>query len=224
MIKVLFAEDDINLCEIVTDYFTEKSGGDIQIICANNGEECDTLLYENIFNIVMLDVMLPDTMGFDICKNIRRGSDIPIIFITARHSEEDILYGYSLGCDDYISKPFSLAQLYAKVRALIKRSKGIVKESIITIGDISLDPYRCRAYSSGKEIYLAPKEYAILKLLIENRGGTVSRETLLTKVWGYDYAGNERVVDDHIRKLRGALGTSGRQIKTVFKHGYRLID
>ena len=224
MIKILFAEDDINLCEIVTDYFTEKSGGDMQVICADSGETCDTLLYENIFDIVMLDVMLPDTMGFDICRSIRKESDIPIIFITARHSEEDILYGYSLGCDDYISKPFSLAQLYAKVRALIKRSKGIVNEGIMTIGDISLDPYRCRAYSREKEIYLAPKEYAILKLLMECRGGTVSRETLLIKIWGYDHAGNERVVDDHIRKLRRALGASGKQIKTVFEHGYRLTD
>lgn len=224
MIKILLVEDDMNLCEIISDYFTEKSDGNIHIVCAENGDICDCLLYENTFDLIMLDVMLPDTEGFTICRNIRENSDVPIIFITARHTEADILFGYSLGCDDYISKPFSLAQLFAKVQALIKRSKGIVKENFTELGGISLDAYRCKVYSDKKEVYLAPKEYAILKLLMDNHDKIVSRETILIKIWGYDYAGNDRAVDDHIRKLRKSLGASGRQIKTVFKRGYKITE
>ncbi len=222
MYKILLVEDDLNLCEIITDYFIEKSEGTIKITGAQNGARAQELLYEESFDIVFLDVMLPDTEGFAVCKSIRAESDVPIIFITARHSEEDVLYGYSLGCDDYISKPFSLARLFAKAEALIRRSKGMIRENVMSAGEISLNPYRCRAYAGSSEISLAPKEYALLKLLLENKNRAVSRETLLIKIWGYDYGGSERVVDDHIRKLRAALGKAGKQIKTVIKHGYKL--
>jgi DNA-binding response OmpR family regulator len=133
------------------------------------------------------------------------------------------LHGYSLGCDDYIVKPFSLAELYAKVKALIKRTKGMVrKDEIMTAGKISLNPYRYTVFVEDEEIILTPKEFTILKILMENRGQVVSREEFLIRVWGYDFEGSERVVDNQIKKLRKSLGNASKQIKTVFKRGYKL--
>lgn len=132
------------------------------------------------------------------------------------------MHGYHLGCDDYVTKPFSLAELYAKVTALIKRSKGTVRNEIMTVGSIKLNPYRCTVYVNESEVILAPMEFAILKILMENRGHLVSRESLIIRVWGYDFEGNDRVVDNHVRKLRKALGDAATQIKTVYKKGYKL--
>ena len=155
---------------------------------------------------------------------LRKTSDVPIIFITARHSEDDRLHGYHLGCDDYVTKPFSLAELFAKVTALLKRAKGMVRTEIMAAGSIRLDPYRFRVLVKEEEVVLAPKEFAVLKILMENAGQVVSRDTLLTRVWGYDFEGSDRVVDNHIKKLRKALGSAASQIKTVFKIGYKLEE
>ncbi len=222
--KVLLVEDDAQLIEIVSDYFTEKSGGTLQIDTATTGSEGRDKCLENDFDLVLLDVMLPEVDGFAICRELRKKSDVPIIFITARHEENDRLYGYHLGCDDYVAKPFSLAELYAKVTALIKRSKGTVRNEIMTAGSIKLNPYRCTVYVNESEVILAPMEFAILKILMENRGRLVSRESLIIRVWGYDFEGNDRVVDNHVRKLRKALGDASTQIKTVYKKGYKLEE
>lgn len=147
---------------------------------------------------------------------------MPIIFLTARHSENDRLRGYKLGCDDYITKPFSLAELFAKVMALLKRSKGLIRNEIMTVGRIKLDAYRYTVYVNDEEAILTPREFGILKILMENPGKAVSRESLIIRLWGYDFEGNDRVVDNHVKKLRQALGDAGRQIKTVFKIGYKL--
>lgn len=222
--KILLVEDDVELIEIISDYFEEKSQGIFNIDCAKTGDEGQQKCIENEYDLVLLDVMLPEVDGFTICRELRRNSDVPIIFITARQSEEDRLHGYSLGCDDYISKPFSLAELYAKVTALIKRTKGMVRNEIMTAGKIKLDPYRYTVFVNDEELILAPKEYAILKILMENAGKVVSRESLLIRVWGYEFDGNERVVDNHIKKLRKSLGDAAPQIKTVVKIGYRLEE
>jgi len=132
------------------------------------------------------------------------------------------LYGYHLGCDDYIAKPFSLAELYAKVTALLKRAKGMVRDEVMTVGCIKLDPYRCTVSVNDSEVILAPLEFSLLKILMENQGKAVSRESLLIRLWGYDFEGNDRVVDNHVKKLRKALGDGSVQIKTVFKIGYKL--
>lgn len=221
-LELLLVEDDGELIEIITDYFVEKSNGTINIDSIKTGGEGLEKCLEKEYDLVLLDVMLPDVNGFTICRELRKNSDVPIIFLTARHGEDDRLHGYNLGCDDYISKPFSLAELYAKVLALIKRSKGMVREEVIKIGRISLDPFRYTAYVDDEELALAPKEFAILKILAENPGLVISRESLLIRVWGYDFDGNERVVDNHIKKLRQSLGDVARQIKTVFKIGYKL--
>lgn len=220
--RFLLVEDDVEIKEIITDYFTEKSRGGFIIDSAETGDEGRQKCLENEYDLIFLDVMLPEIDGFTICREVRNKSDVPIIFITARHTEDDRLHGYSLGCDDYISKPFSLAELYAKVNALIKRSKGTVRNDAMIAGSIKLNPYRCTVFVNEEEIILAPIEFAILKILMENCGRVVTRENLIVKVWGYDFDGNDRVVDNHIKKLRKALGNASNQIKTIFKKGYKL--
>jgi DNA-binding response OmpR family regulator len=220
--KLLLVEDDAEIREIITDYFREKSDGTINIDTAETGDEGLDKYLEAEYDLVLLDVMLPEIDGFAICRELRKNSDVPIIFITARHQENDRLYGYHLGCDDYIAKPFSLAELYAKVMALLKRARGMVIDEVMTVGRIKLDPYRCTVFVNEAEVILAPLEFGLLKILMENQGKAVSRESLLLRLWGYDFDGNDRVVDNHVRKLRKALGNSAAQIKTVFKMGYKL--
>ena len=220
--KFLLVEDDAEIREIITDYFVEKSEGVFDIDCAETGNEGQQKCLENEYDLILLDVMLPEIDGFAICREVRKKSDVPIVFITARSNENDRLHGYNLGCDDYISKPFSLAEFYAKVTALIRRTKGTVRNDIMTVGSIKLNPYRCTVFVNEKEITLAPMEFAILKILMENCGRLVTRESLIIRVWGYDFEGNDRVVDNHVKKLRKALGDASTQIKTVFKRGYKL--
>ncbi len=222
--KVLLIEDDLDLQEIIADYFSDKSNETMTLICVANGNEA--LLYANdsTFDLVLLDVMLPDLDGFTICREFRRYSDVPIMFLTARQDETDRLHGYHLGCDDYVVKPFSNAELYAKVTALIRRAKGMVKEAILIAGHIKLDTYRCTACVDDADIMLAPKEFAILRLLMEKRGRVVSREALLDRIWGYDFDGNDRVVDNHVKKLRKVLGNAAGQVKTIVNNGYKLEE
>ncbi|MBR0599431.1 response regulator transcription factor [Sinanaerobacter chloroacetimidivorans] len=218
----LLVEDDAEIREIITDYFSEKSEGAYHIDIAGTGDEGWKKCMENEYDLVLLDIMLPEIDGFTICRELRKNSDVPIIFITARHGEDDRLHGYRLGCDDYISKPFSLAELYAKVTALLRRAKGTVRNEMMNVGRIHLDPYRYTVSVDDSAVILAPMEFAILKILMENRGRLVSRESLLIRIWGYDFEGNDRVVDNHVKKLRKSLGDASSQIKTVIKRGYKL--
>lgn len=221
--KILLAEDDEQICEIVTDYFASK-GEQFIIETANDGDKALDCICQNEYDLIMLDVMLPGTDGFSLCRHIRRSSSVPVLFLTARGREEDILYGYDIGCDDYIVKPFSLAQLYAKAGALLRRSKGMTVSKAMTCGNITLDPVTFTVTACGKEIELPPKEYEILKYLMEHKNWVTDRSTLLIKVWGYDYDGGDRIVDNHIKKLRKALGAAGPQIKTVISKGYKLTE
>ncbi|MGI5882770.1 MAG: response regulator transcription factor [Dethiobacteria bacterium] len=222
--KLLLVEDDAEIREIIIDYFMEKSNGVLAMDFAGTGIEGLEKYYEMKYDLLLLDVMLPGVDGFAICRELRKTSDIPIIFITAKHQENDRLYGYNIGCDDYVTKPFLLAELYAKVMALLKRAKGLVKNEFMVAGSIKLDPYRCTVYVRDAEVDLAPMEFAMLKMLMENRSRVVSRESFLLRLWGYDFEGNDRVVDNHVRKLRLALGDASAQIKTVFKKGYKLEE
>ena len=222
--KILLVEDDEELREIVTDYFTQKSGETIQIDSASTGVEGQDKCMEKDYDIVLLDIMLPGVDGLTICRELRKSSDVPIIFITARTNENDKILGYHLGCDDYIAKPFSLAELYAKVNALIKRSKGMIRNDLMSVGKIKLNPHQDMVLVNEEEVNLAPKEFMILKILMENVGKIVSRESLLIRIWGYDFEGNDRVVDNHIKKLRKSLGVASKQIKTIIKRGYKLEE
>lgn len=220
--KLLLVEDNSEIREIIIDYFTEKSDGDLTIDIASTGIEGQLKVMDYEYDLVLLDIMLPEVDGFTICRELRKTSDVPIIFLTAKQDERNLLHGYKLGCDDYVTKPFSLTELYAKSIALLKRSKGMVRKEMIIAGRIRLDPYRYRTYVGDDEVPLAPIEFAILKVLMENQGKVVSRDNLLVRIWGYDFDGNERVVDNHVKKLRQALGSASNQIKTVFKRGYKL--
>lgn len=221
---ILLVEDDAQIREIIEDYFSEKGAGTFILHMAKDGDEGMEKIYEKEYDLVILDIMLPGTDGFTICREIRQNSICPIIFLTARGREEDILYGYNLGCDDYVVKPFSLAELFAKVNAVIKRAKGMVGTTLLTCGKITLNSVTFEVSAGEQKIELPPKEYGILKYLMEQKGRVVERETLLTRLWGYDYEGNERVVDNHVKKLRKALGSAGGQIKTVITRGYKLEE
>lgn len=222
--NILLVEDDFQIREIINDYFSKKNIGEFTITMADNGEDGLFQIQSRDFDIVMLDVMLPEIDGFSLCRALRKRSDVPIIFITARGREDDILCGYELGCDDYIVKPFSLPELYAKVNALLRRSVGLMRTNILKCGNIKINPSEYLVTVDGTEISLAPKEYALLKYFMENQSVVISRETLLNTVWGYDYYGSDRVVDNHIKKLRKALGVYGKQIHTVISKGYVLKE
>lgn len=222
--QILLVEDDVQIREVITDYFTGQPEDEMQVICASDGEEGMEKIAEQQFDLVLLDIMLPKTNGFELCRLLRKNSIVPVIFLTARGQEEDKLYGYNQGCDDYMVKPFSLAELYAKVKALLKRAKGMVMYPVLSVGAVELNPSRHTVMVKDKPIKLAPKEYELLKYLMEHKHITAAREELLIHVWGYDYEGSDRVVDNHIKKLRKLLGPGGSQIKTVITKGYRMEE
>lgn len=222
--RILLVEDDAQIREAVEDYFTGREEDEIQMICAKDGIEGMEAAIEDQFDLAILDIMLPGMDGFALCRELRRASVVPIIFLTARGSEEDKLRGYLMGADDYMVKPFSLAVLYAKVKALIKREKGMVGSSVLQVGDILLDPARYSVTVDGGVVDITPKEYALLRYLMEHKGRVSDREELLAAIWGYDFEGTDRVVDNHIKKLRKLLGKCGTQIKTVRRAGYKIEE
>lgn len=222
--KILLVEDDIHISEVIHDYFVRAGGGKLQVVVKDNGTDgLDSFLTDS-FDLVLLDIMLPGMDGFSICREMRRHSMVPILFLMARDSEWDIMLGYDLGCDDYIVKPFSLATLYAKCKALIKRSKGADMSGELVCGSISMNPSKYVTKIAGAEIDLAPKEFALLKILLENKGKVITRERLLVDIWGYDYEGSDRCVDNHVRKLRASIGSAGKQIKTIIGKGYQMKE
>lgn len=218
--KILIAEDEPKLLTILCDYFQRR--GDIPFP-AKDGLEALKLAQNEVFDGVLLDIMMPGMDGRSVCRALRRSSDVPIIFLTALSDEDDKLLGYELGADDYVTKPFSLAVLNAKLTALINRSRGSIRsgDQLIT-GAIRVKLSSQTVFVDNMQITLTPKEYALLVCLIQNRNMVLSREQLLVKCWGYDYEGDSRAVDTHIRRLRDKLGTSSELIKTVYKTGYKL--
>ena len=216
-LRLLIVEDDALLAEAAADYFTGK-GWSVEE--AEDGIQALERLETQSYHLILLDVMVPGVNGFDVCRRIRKDCDVPVIFITARVMEEDMLNGYALGADDYVTKPFSLPVLYAKAMALTGRVQGI--NAFVELGGLKAD-IRSRSVQKGGEIIpLPPKEYEMLLFLMQNPGRVYSREQLLIRFWGYDFDGNERVVDNHIKKLRKAIGSCGCTIETVRKFGYRL--
>ena len=220
MYKIILIEDDMDIAELVKDFFDRRNESEVTI--ASDGLAGEEMLYEGQFDLVLLDVMMPGIDGYTVCKDIRSNSDIPIIFLTARGQLDDVLHGYSLGCDDYVQKPFSIEQLYAKSMALLKRSKGLIRDSFMECGKIKFNPVTLDVFVGEEKLDLPEKELMILRLLMENKNSNLSRETILLKVWGYDYEGNERVVDNRVKNLRKLLGEEGKNIRTVFKRGYQL--
>jgi DNA-binding response OmpR family regulator len=222
MYKIILIEDDRDIAEVVKDYYERRKESEVTI--ASDGRIGEAMLYEGQYDLVLLDVMMPGLDGYTVCSDIRANSDIPIIFLTARGQQDDVLRGYSLGCDDYVQKPYSIELLYAKSMALLKRSKGLMRDQFMECGHIRLNPVTLDVFVKEEKINLPQKELMILRLLMEYKNSNVSRETILVKVWGYDYEGSERVVDNRVKNLRKLLGFEGKNIKTVFKRGYQLQD
>lgn len=221
MNRILLIEDDREIRDMICRFFQMKKDN-IIVDTAENGEEGICKAFENQYDLLLLDVMMPRLDGFEVCREVRRYSDIPIMFITARTTQEDMLTGYSLGCDDYIIKPFPLPVLYEKVKALIKRSKGLVRSDLLSAGNITLNPNNGIVMCGDTEIVLKAKEYGILRVLLENKGHIVTREAMLNKVWGYNALVDDRVLDTHIKNLRKALGDSKDLLKTVRRRGYKI--
>lgn len=221
MDRILVVEDERNMRDIIRDYLTAHG---LECGLARDGREALELLEEADFDAVVLDVLMPGLDGFGVCRAVRRHSAVPILFLTALGSEEDMLRGYALGADDYVTKPFSLAVLLAKLQVLIRRSRGQRRAGVLSCGAISLDTGSRRCQAAGQEVKLSPREYELLLCLMRNQGQVLSRPQLLDKVWGLDFEGDDRAVDVRIRSLRAALGKAGKQIKTVFKAGYRLEE
>lgn len=218
--RILIAEDEPRLLAILCDYFAGK--GDLPVP-AKDGLEAKRLSEQEEFDGILLDIMMPGLDGLSVCRALRKHSNVPIIFLTALSDEEDKLLGYELGADDYVTKPFSLAVLHAKITALIKRDRGsIMVGDQLSAGNITLILSSQRVFIGNDELCLTPKEYALLLCLMRNKNMVLSREQLLVKCWGYDYEGESRVVDTYIRRLRDKLGTAAEQIKTVIKSGYKL--
>ena len=221
MHTILLVEDERTLRELVGDYLTRRSGGQWRVLPAADGGEALILAASQPLDLAILDVMLPDIDGFALCRELRSGSDLPILFLSARSAEEDRLRGYGLGADDYMTKPFSQAELFAKAAALLRRSKGEMGRDLLVSGGVAVDIPAHAALVDGKRVDLPPKELAILRLLLEERGRVLRREDLLLRLWGWDYEGSDRVVDTHMKNLRRALGPWARCLKTVFKTGYK---
>ena len=219
--KVLLIEDDRQICEVVEKYFSVR---DSEVTAVNDGNSAVETVRRGLegYSLVLLDIMLPGADGFTVCSEIRRVSDIPVIFITAKGREQDILHGYELGCDDYILKPFLLSALYAKCLAMVKRTES--GGDMLECGAIRLDTQKLACFVNGNETELTPKCFALLRYLMEHEGWTVDRDTLLDKVWGRDFFGIDRVVDNQIKRLRKALGSAGGQIHTVIGRGYKLTE
>jgi DNA-binding response OmpR family regulator len=209
-------EDEPRLREIVCDYFRAKGEAPIP---AENGSVALQYLEANQVDAVLLDILMPEVDGFAVCRAVRRDSTVPIIFLTALSDEDDKLRGYELGADDYVTKPYSLAVLYAKTMALIARSRGAVGQGgLLMVGSITMDLVRHTVTIGGALQELPNREFSLLRCLMEHKNQVLSREQLLEQVWGYDYEGDVRTVDTHVKKLRAR----GVKIETVIRVGYRL--
>ena len=218
--KILIVEDEPKLREVLCDFCSSKGEHAFE---AQDGMEALALIEEQEFDAVLLDIMMPKLDGLSVCRAVRKNNDVPIVFLTALSDEEDKLMGYELGADDYVTKPFTMSVLYAKLMALIKRNqRNVLAGDRMEAGGITLDLARQKAFTEKREITLTPKEFALLRCLMQNKNMVMSREQLLIKCWGYDYDGESRAVDTHIKRLREKLGDAADCIKTVIKAGYRL--
>lgn len=216
--KVLLADDEQGLRDITKKYL-ERNGFDV--ITAKNGAEAIAAVDKNVFDIIVLDIMMPEIDGRQVCQYIRTKYDVPVIFLTALGKEQDVIQGYEIGADEYVTKPFSMPILMAKINSLVKRYHGLtIKKGLITIGNIQIEPARRIVTVNKKVISIAPKEYEFLMYFIDNKNQVLSRTQILDAVWGYDYEGYDRAVDTHVKKLRAILGEENHYIHTIIKGGY----
>ncbi len=218
MAIILIAEDEKKMQDIIVEYM--KRGGH-SCMTADDGIDAVTILKNNPADLVILDIMMPHLDGFSVCKIAREMYSIPIIFLSAKEDETDKLKGYDYGADDYMTKPFSPSVLLAKVNALLRRSMSENPQEVLTAGNLVLTPASHRVIVCGNRIDLTYKEFELLKFFMQNKNQVFSREQLLNRIWGYDFQGNTRTVDTHIKTLRQKLGTESRHIVTLIRSGYK---
>ncbi|SFB43332.1 DNA-binding response regulator, OmpR family, contains REC and winged-helix (wHTH) domain [Cohnella sp. OV330] len=217
---IVLAEDDALMREFITDYFV-REGWDV--LEADNGRTALDLFEQNAVDLVVLDLMMPEMDGWTACRRIREKSDVPVIIITARAEDDDQILGYELGADEYVTKPLSPRVLVARAAALMRRTEGTVGRDgeQLVFGDLTIDRQSHAAAVSGKPLQLSPKAFELLVFLAKHEGKVLAREFILDSVWGYEYDGDPRTVDTHIKKLRAKLGPEGKLISTVVRTGYK---
>ena len=217
-LKILVVDDEARMRKLVKDFLTNKG---FQVIEAGDGEEAvDIFFADKDIALVLLDVMMPKMDGWEVLKTIRKYSQVPVIMLTARSEERDELQGFSLGVDEYISKPFSPKILVARVDAILRRS-NVVSTDTLNVGGICIDKAAHQVTIDGSEIELSYKEFELLTYFVENQGLALSREKILNNVWNYDYFGDARTIDTHVKKLRSKMGDKGEYIKTIWGMGYK---
>lgn len=221
MYSLLIADDERGIRETVREYFKKR---EFEIWEASDGQEALELIEQQDFDIVLLDVMMPKVDGFRVCRELRTKSDIPVVFLTARTAEEDQLLGFQMKADDYITKPFSLPVLHAKVRALIERNQGRIRSNVLETTGIRVNRENHEVNIDGKIVQMPPKVYALFVYLLENKNRILTREQILNHVWGDEVFCYDRTVDTTIKKLRRYLGERAGCIKTIIKVGYKLED
>lgn len=218
-LKILVVDDESRMRKLVKDFLVKKQ---YKVLEAGDGEEAIEVFFGNKdISLIILDVMMPKMDGWEVCKEIRKFSKVPIIMLTAKSEENDELKGFELGVDEYISKPFSPKILVARVDAILRRANKIGADMTIEAGDIKIDKAAHIVKVKDKEIELSFKEFELLIYFIENKGIALSRENILNNVWNYDYFGDARTIDTHVKKLRSKLGDCGDYIKTVWGMGYK---
>ena len=216
--RLLIAEDEVSL-RAITAAFLTKNGFEVDQV--GDGDDACRMVMQNRYDAIILDIMMPGKDGRDVCKFIRSRYDVPVIFLTALVSENDMVKGYEIGADEYLTKPYSTKLLLMKINALINRYRGLlVQDGRIVIDEIEIEPARRQVSVSGKRIEISPKEYELLMYLVENKERILSRDKILDAVWGRNFAGYDRAVDTYIKKLRASLGDASYHIETVIKGGY----
>lgn len=216
--KILLVDDEPRLRKMVKDFLKRA---DYEVIEAENGRQAVDLFFsDSKIDLIILDVMMPEMNGWEVCRTIRKESDVPIIMLTAKGGERDELQGFDLGADEYISKPFSNKILVARVGAILRRS-GEAPNEELNAGGIRIDKVAHQVFVEGKEIGLSYKEFELMCYFIENKGVALSRERILNHVWNYDYYGDARTIDTHVKKLRSKLGNWGDSIITIRGMGYK---
>ena len=218
-LKILVVDDESRMRKLVKDFLVKK---DYLVIEASDGEEAMDIFYRDKgISLIILDVMMPKMDGWQVCHEIRKTSKVPIIMLTAKSEEQDELMGFELGVDEYISKPFSPKILVARVDAILRRTNKLGADSIITVGNLQIDKLAHQVRVSGNIVELSFKEFELLVYFVENKGIALSRENILNAVWSYDYFGDARTIDTHVKKLRAKLTDDADYIKTIWGMGYK---
>ncbi|MCI9071410.1 MAG: response regulator transcription factor [Lachnospiraceae bacterium] len=218
--KILVVDDESRMRKLVRDFLVKSN---YDVLEAEDGEQAVDLFFrEKGISLVVLDVMMPRMDGWQVCKEIRTYSQVPIIMLTARGDEQDELQGFKLGVDEYISKPFSPKILVARIEAVLRRAQADSQEGRLSCGGILIDKAAHQVEIDGQPVELSYKEFELLTYFVENRGIALSREKILNNVWNYDYFGDARTIDTHVKKLRSKMGARGDMIKTIWGMGYKL--